>query len=105
RAERRAETQRNLGSEVDVDETQYAVLAEDLSRAPRLPDQALVDLRAVLDFLVRVDAHARVDDGLVAERHLIADGDALLHPGMRAHVAVSAQDRALDQCAAPDVTR
>ena len=60
-AERGAEAQRDLGREVDVDEADDAVLREDARRAARLPDQALVDLRAVLDLLVRVDAHARVD--------------------------------------------
>src|SRR4051794_34691243 len=103
RPERRAEAHRHLRRQVDVDEAEHAVLAKEARRRPRLPDQALVDLRAVLDLLVRVDPDARVDDGLVAERHLVADRHALVDARVRAHVAVATEDRALDDRAAADV--
>src|SRR5581483_1084202 len=53
--------------------------------------------------LVGVDADARVHDGLVADRHLVADRDALVDARMRTDVAVAPDDRTLDDGAAPDV--
>jgi hypothetical protein len=104
-AERGPEAQRDLGRQVDVDEADDSVLREHARRAARLPDEALVDLRAVVDLLVRVDADARVDDGLVADRHLVADRDALVDARMRPDVGVAPDDRAFDHCASADVAR
>src|SRR5262249_45043913 len=61
--------------------------------------------RAVLDLLVRVDAHAGEDRRLVAEGHLVADRNALVDARVRAHVAVPAEDRSFDRGAAADVAR
>ena len=63
-----------------------------------------MDLRAGLDLLVRVDADAREDDALGADRHLVADRDSLVEPRVRAQVARAADDRALDDRAASDVS-
>ena len=78
---------------------------EQARRRARLPDQALVDLGAGLDLLVRVDPHAREDGALRAERDLVADRRALLDVGVGADVAVAADDGALDPGAAADVGR
>ena len=79
--------------------------AEQARRRARLPDQALVDLRAGLDLLVGVDPDAGHDDALRAERHVVADRDALVDAHVRADVAGAADDRALDERAAADVRR
>ena len=68
---------RDLGGQVDVDEPRDAVAFEEPRGRARLPDQALVDLRAALDLLVRVDAHAGHEHALLADLHLVADRDAL----------------------------
>ena len=62
-----------------------------------------MELRPVLDLLVRVDAHARVDHRLVAEDHLVADRDTLVQTRMRANVAAAPDDRALDDRGTADV--
>ena len=87
RAERGGEAHGGLGSQVDVDEAGRAVAAERRARGPRLPDDALVDLRAGLDLLERVDADAREDARLRPDRHLVADRDALVHAHVVADVA------------------
>src|SRR5207248_6936377 len=70
RPERGGEPDRRLDGEVDVDEARDAVLAEEPRRGARLPDQALVDLRARLDLLVRVDADPRGDHALRADHEI-----------------------------------
>jgi hypothetical protein len=62
-----------------------------------------VDLRARLDFLVWVDAHAGRDDALGADRDLVPDRDTLLQARMRTQVAGTPEHRALDEDAATDV--
>ena len=62
-----------------------------------------MDLRAVFDLLVRVDAHSRVHHGLIAERDAIADRDVLVHTCVRAHVAPASQHGPFDDSAAADV--
>ena len=105
RAERRGQAHGRLRRQVDVDEPGDAVLDEQPRRRARLPDQALVDLRAGLDLLVGIDPDARVDGALRAERHLVAERGALLDVDVRADVAVAPDDGALDARAAPDVGR
>ena len=78
-------------------------LLEQARGSARLPDQALVDLRAALDLLVGVDAHAGHEHASSPTRHLVAEGDPFLQPGMCADVARAAHDRALDERAAADV--
>ena len=87
RAERGGEPHRGLGREVDVDEPRRAVAAERRARRPRLPDDALVDLRAGLDLLERVDADAGEDARLRPDRDLVADRDALVDAHVVADVA------------------
>src|SRR4051794_8619540 len=105
RAERGRDAYRDLWSQVDVDEAGDAVATEEARRGARLPDQALVDLRPGLDLLVRVDPDARHDHALGADRHLVADRDALVDAHVGADVARAAEDRAFDQRTAPDVRR
>jgi hypothetical protein len=95
----------HLGCDVDLDEPGDAVLAEQARGRARLPDQALVDVRAALDLLVRVDADAGHDLGLGADRHLVADRDAFVDADVRAQIAVAADHGALDDRAGPDVRR
>src|SRR5207237_10703437 len=54
RPQRGGEPHRDLRGQIDVDEARDAVLVEEARGGPRLPDQALVDVRAGLDLLVRV---------------------------------------------------
>ena len=103
--ERGREARGRLGREVDVDEAGDAVLAEQPRGRARLPDQVLVDLRAGLDLLVRVDPDVRRDVRLRSDRDLVADRRALLDPHVVADVAGASDDRALDQGAAADVRR
>ena len=103
RAERGGEPHRDLRRQVDVHHPRDAVLAEEARRAARLPDQALVQLRAGLDLLVRIDPDAGQDHALGAERDLVADRGALVDAHVRADVAAAADDRALDVGAAADV--
>src|SRR5439155_3410010 len=105
RAERGRESHGDVGRQIDVDEPGDALLAEDAGRAARLPDEALEQVRAGLDLLVRVDADARHDHALGADRHLVADRDALVYAHVRAQVARAADDRSLDERAAADVRR
>ena len=86
----------DVGGQVDVDHPRDALLAEEPARRARLPDQALVELRAGLDLLERVDPDAGHDHALGAERDLVADRDALVDAHVRAQVAAAAEDRALD---------
>ena len=72
-------------------------------RRPGLPDDALVDLRAGLDLLERVDADAREEARLGPDRHLVADRHALVHAHVVAEVAAAAEDRALDDRAPAEV--
>ena len=103
RPERRREPGGGLGRQVDVDEAGDAVLAEQARGRARLPDQVLVDLRAGLDLLVRVDPDVRGDARLGADRDLVADGGALLDPDVVADVTGATDDGAFDQRAAADV--
>src|SRR4029077_10790518 len=80
-----------------------AVLAEEVRGGARLPDQALVDLRAGLDLLVGVNPDARQDRALSAEGDLVADRRALLNVRVGADVAGPAADRALRAGAAAGV--
>ena len=104
-AERGGETDGHVRRQVDVHHPGHAVLAEDAGRAARLPDQALVELRAGLDLLERIDADAREDHAFGADRHLVADRDALVDAHVRAEVAAAADDCAHDLGAAADVRR
>ncbi len=72
---------------------------------PRLPDQVSVDERAGLDLLERVDADARHDDALLADRAAVPDGDTLVQTGVRPDVAGLPDDRALHERAAAEVRR
>jgi hypothetical protein len=105
RLERGREPDRGVGGQVDVDQAGDAVLAEQRRGRPRLPDQALVDVRTGLDLLVRVDPDPREHVALGAEDDLVADRSALLDPDVGADVAVPPDDRALDERAAADVGR
>src|SRR5215203_2045890 len=62
-------------------------------------------MRAGLDLLVRVDAHARHDHALGADHDLVADRDAVLEPRVRPDVARAADDRALHERAPSEVRR
>ena len=104
-AERGGQADRGLGRQVDVDEPGDAVLAEQTRGRPRLPDQALVDLRAGLDLFVREDPNGREDRALSAKRYLVAERRALLHVDVRADVAVTAHHCAFDAGATADVGR
>ena len=64
-----------------------------------------MELRPGLDLLVRVDPDAGHDHALGADRHLVADRDALVHAHVRAQVAAAADDRSHDVGAAADVGR
>ena len=104
-AERGGDAHRDLGSEVDVDEARDSVAAEQMRRRTRLPDDALVDVRPGFDVLVRIDPDARHDHALGADRHLVADRNALVNTHVRADVARPAEDGAFDQRAPADVRR
>src|SRR5439155_21583441 len=93
----------HLGRQVDVDQALHAVAAEHARATARLPDQARVDLRAGLDFLVRVDAEPGEDHTLRADRHFVADRDALVQADVCAEIARAADDRTLDDRAAANV--
>ena len=105
RPERGREAGGGLRRQVDVDEARHPVLAEQPRRRTRLPDQVLVELRAGLHLLVRVDPDVRHDARLGADRHLVADRRAFVDAHVVADVAGAPDDRALDQRAAPDVRR
>src|SRR5436190_18726581 len=62
-----------------------------------------MDLGARLDLLVGIDADARVDDALGADRHLVTDRNSLVQAGVPTKVARAADDRALDGDAAADM--
>ena len=62
-----------------------------------------MDLGAGLDFLVRVDMHARPDDALGSDRDLVSDRRALVYANVRANVAGAADHGALDRSVPPDV--
>ena len=102
RPEREAEAEGGLRREVDVDPAGDAVHADQARGEARLPDQVPVDEGARLDLLERVDADARHDDALLADRAVVADRDALVEARVRADVAGPADDRALDHGAAAD---
>ena len=72
RPERDPDPERRLRGEVDVHEARDRVAAEEPRGEPRLPDQVPVDERAGLDLLERVDADARHDDALLADRAAVA---------------------------------
>ena len=93
RAVSHGHVQRQLGGDVDVDEADDAVLAEQLGAAARLPDDAGVDLGAGFDRLERVDLDVGGDVRLLADDALIADGHTLAERGSRLDVAVLAEDR------------
>ncbi len=101
RSQRDRELRHDLGRQVDVDEARDAVALEEPRRDTGLPDQVLVDLRAALDLLVRVDAHAGHEDALLADLDLVAERHALLQARVGADVARAADDRALDQAPRP----
>ena len=103
RAERRSKPHRDLGRDVDVDQTGEAISAPEARGGTRLPDDALRHLCAGLDLLVRVDANAGMDDALRAEGDLVADRGALLDEHVRADVAAAPQNRAFDHRAAAHV--
>ena len=105
RAERRSKPHRDLGRDVDVDQTGEAISAPEARGGTRLPDDALRHLCARLDLLVRVDANAGMDDALRAEGDLVADRGALLDEHVRADVAAAPQNRAFDHRAAAHVGR
>src|SRR5207244_8327787 len=84
-------------------EARDRVAAEQTRRRARFPDQALVDLGAGLDLLVRIDPDAGHDHALRADRDLVADGDAFVDPHVRADVTRAPDDRSLDERAAADV--
>src|SRR5207248_6305245 len=90
RAERDRKPDGGLRGDVDVDEAGDAVLAEEARRSARLPDQALEDLRARLDLLVRVDPHALRDHALGADHDVVAARDPLVHPHVPAPPAAAA---------------
>ena len=91
------------GRQVDVDQARDPVRAEEAGRQPRLPDEVTVDDGARLDLLERIDADARHDDALGADRAVVPDRDSLVEARMRADVAGLAHDRPLDDDAAPEV--
>src|SRR5262249_30611325 len=105
RPERSRDPNGDFRRQVDVDEPRDRIATEETRRSSGLPDQALVDLRAGLDLLVGVDAHARHDDALGADRYLVADGHALVDAHVRADVARAPENRALDERAPTDVRR
>ena len=102
-SERGGEPDRGLRREVDVDEPDRAVASERRGCRPRLPHDALVDLRARLDLLERIHAHAGEDARLRPDRDLVADRDSFVDADVVAHVAAAADDRTLDHRAAPQV--
>jgi hypothetical protein len=83
-AEGRGEAQRDVGREIDVDHPRNALFAEDARGAARLPDEALVQLRARLHLLERVDPDTGEDHALGSDRHLVADRDSLVDADVRA---------------------
>ena len=104
RAERGGEPDRDLGRQVDVDEALDAVGPEHARLRPRFPDEALVDLGPGLDLLERIDADAREDARLRADRDLVADRRAFVDPHVVAQVALTADDRAVDEGAPAHVS-
>ena len=102
-AERGGEPDRDIRRQVDVHHPRHPGLAEDARRAARLPDQALVQRRAGLDLLERIDPDAGQDHALGADRDLVADRGSLVHAHVRAQVAAAADDRPHDVGAAADV--
>ncbi len=100
-AERRAEAHGDLGREVDVDAADDAVAAEQAARGSTLPDDVLVDLRAGLDHLERIDPDAGKDACLGADHRVVPDGDVLVDPCVVAQVAAVADDRALHDRSTP----
>src|SRR5205085_60781 len=81
---------------VDVHASGHPVPAEEPGGRARLPDQALVDLGARLDLLVRIDPDAGRDQALRAEDDLVPDGHALLDASVLAPLAPAADDRPLE---------
>src|SRR6266540_745065 len=102
-AERDADAQRRLGSEVDVDQTGDRVPPKEAGRHPRLPDQVPVDHGAGLDLLEGIDADAGQDNALLPDRARVSDGDAFVQAGVRTNVAGLADNRAFDERAPPDI--
>src|SRR6266700_2501796 len=104
-SQRSGEANRNLGRDVDVDQSGDALAGPQARGRARLEDQALRHLGAGFDVLVRVDPDTRIDDALGAQGHFVADRGPLLDEDVRADVAAPADDRALDHGAAADVGR
>ena len=103
RPERGREPHRGLRRQVDVDEPRGAVAPERRAGGSRLPDDVLVDLRAGLDLLERVDPYPGKDARLGADRDLVADRDTLVHAHVVAEVAAAAEDRTFDDSVAAEV--
>ena len=92
-AEGSCEPDGRLRSQIDVHEAADTVLAEEPRRRARLPDQVLVDLRAGLDLLERVDPDVRQHARLGADRDLVADRRALVDVDVVTDVARAARRR------------
>src|SRR6476620_10595580 len=101
--ERGGEPDCDIRRQIDVHHPRHPGLAEDARRAARLPDQALVQRRAGLDLLERIDPDAGQDHAFGADCDLVADRGSLVHAHVRAQVAAATDDRSHDVGAAADV--
>ncbi len=99
----RPRRKRGLGRQIDVRQAADPLAGEERRGRLTLPDDVVVDLRARLDLLERVDPHAGRDDRLVPDRRLVADRGALLDARVGPDVAHPPDDRALHARARGDV--